>query len=96
MSVIKHYIQCECRDANHTIAFVIDSDEAPTLFYVETQLNPYHTVWKRIWLAIKYVFGYNSEYGHWDTAMIAPKDVDRIEALLTEYRKGNSTVVSSS
>jgi len=32
----------------------------------------------RLWLAIKYIFGYKSRYGNWDSTIIKIDDVKRI------------------
>jgi hypothetical protein len=44
--------------------------------------------YKRIWLGIKYIFGYTCRYGYFDEFILDPKDVDRMIGLLTNYKEG--------
>ena len=41
---------------------------------------------KRIWNAIKYVFGYKCRYGHFDEFILQRADVTRLITLLQEYK----------
>jgi hypothetical protein len=50
--------------------------------YTSVYLHHYQSFLKRIWIAIKYVFGYRSKYGHWDCFIMQPKDAERLRSLL--------------
>jgi len=78
-----HYFECQCYSDEHTLKFLIDEEEKD--LYVSIFLNQYRNIFKRIWVAIKYVFGYKCKYGHWDTWMLREEDFKRLQQLLKEY-----------
>jgi len=81
MRTIKNdYIECQCDSAEHVLRFVIDNEEDEV--YLEVQLSQYRNFLKRIWVAIKYIFGYTCKYGHWDVTLIKNEDRDRIIKIL--------------
>jgi len=68
------YITCECSSMEHTIRFSYFKDE-PDLLYVEFHLNQTDRWYKRIWKAVKYIFGYRSKYGEFGEAIWEPNSV---------------------
>jgi hypothetical protein len=72
----KHHFDCDCGSDEHTFKFTFDTEEGE--LYLSAYLNQYHNVFKRIWVAVKYVFGYTSKYGHWDTVMLSKNDTERL------------------
>jgi len=74
------HVECSCCSAEHVIRFIYDPDTND--FYLEVQLTQYRNILKRIWVAIKYIFGYQCRYGHWDCWLLNPKDCDEIIKLL--------------
>ena len=85
-----HYFDCECSSPEHTLRFVFDTvslwDEAEKpQIYTEIYLDQYRNVFKRIWIAIKYIFGYKCRYGHWDCWCLNEKDAYRLKELCEEY-----------
>ena len=85
------YFECACRSDEHTIKFQlldVGTDDRPIYeVYTSVFLNRYGNIFKRIWVAIKYVFGYKCKYGHWDCWLLHDDDLDRLLDLLTEYKK---------
>lgn len=80
-----HYFECSCRSPEHTLRFWIDEDDPPILAaYVFLGNN---TWFRRVWSAIKYVFGYRCRYGHFDEFILQQSDADRLIALLTKYKE---------
>jgi hypothetical protein len=79
---------CDCSDISHNMIFQLWDwgDEAPDL-NVNVALNHYLPFHKRIWLAIRYVFGFQSRFGHYDTITIRREDLSRLRAILDEYEK---------
>jgi len=76
------YIDCACKSPDHVIRLgkFDDEDEA----WLEVQLPSYHNVFKRIWMAIKYVFGYKCRYGYWDCFIIHKEEAEQIREFLRE------------
>jgi len=50
--------------------------------YMEVQMRPYYSFFRRVWLAIKYIFGYQCKYGHWDCVLIKKEDRIKIAKLM--------------
>ena len=96
MSIIddreKLYLECDCTSFNHVVLVTYDPDgdftdtEAEQGFgdvYIETQLNTWRPWYSRLWLAIRYVFGFpTSPYGHYDETIVTIEDRRKLLALL--------------
>lgn len=63
-----YYFQCQCASQEHTIGITFDIKEKEMTF--EVQLAKYHGFFGRVFLAIKYIFGYECKYGHWDVTIM--------------------------
>ena len=63
-----HFIICSCQSPEHTIQFVCKEEREydDDLCYVQVQLIQYRSFFQRVVVAIKYIFGYQCKYGHWD------------------------------
>ena len=89
---IVHHFDCECHSADHTIRFTVEPGETDSLgawppeLYCEVQLRHWRPWYKRAWVAIKYIFGYQCQYGHWDCWIMKEKDAEKLEKVLTEYK----------
>lgn len=60
-------------------------------------LNYKKSFFKRGWIAIKHIFGYNSAYGHWDSFYPIVSDIQKLHAVFQNinfrnYGKGEKTV----
>ena len=70
---------CDCHSLEHQYALWYDED------YNQVYMEP-HLVskpwYKRIWTAIKYIFGHKSRYGDFDDTIIKIKDMPRIKEYL--------------
>lgn len=63
------FIECDCGHAEHTLRFVIDKSDDYPCIYTEILLNSNLGFFKRVYVAIQYIFGKTSDYGHFDTWM---------------------------
>ena len=77
------YFDCKCSSPEHTLRFVYDEDD----IYIEIYLRQYRNFFKRIWIAIKYIFGYKCQYGDWDCFILKEDDIQRMIRLLTKKEK---------
>jgi hypothetical protein len=75
-----HYFDCQCSDFGHVFRFVFDEQDGDT--WLEVQLDQRFPWYKRVWQALKYVFGRTSRYGHFDTTMLREEDFHRLHDLL--------------
>jgi len=91
----KHF-DCSCGSPQHTLRFVLDfwsDDHLPTI-YTDLQMAHYLPWYKRTWVAIKYIFGYDTvdHYGSWE---LDAADADKMIAMLTEYKEANAKYLAS-
>lgn len=74
---------CKCENVEHQVVFTYDSeDKEDRIVYMSVHLIPETNILKRIWVAIKYVFGYRSMYGHFDEFIFNTKDSHKLEKVL--------------
>ena len=74
------YFTCECHSPEHTLIFTLDRESNE--IYTSVFLLEPPSIWRRIWIGIKYIFGYKCKYGHWDCFSLKQKDVYRLINLL--------------
>lgn len=85
---ISEHFECICSTPEHTIRFKLeDYGDNDTSLYMSIFLDQYHGFFSRLWIAIKYIFGYKCKYGHWDCTMFKVEDADRLIELLEVYKK---------
>ena len=75
---------CDCHSLEHIVAFWYD--EEGNELYIYPKLTTYRNIFKRIWVAIKYVFGYTSRYGEFDEVIIPQSKHDKLIKILTNGR----------
>lgn len=80
-----HYFECACHSPEHRLVFTIDKEEGFEQLYTEVFLHNYRPWYRRIWPALRYVFGYKCKYGHFDTFLMKNEDVPRFRKLIDEY-----------
>jgi len=83
-----HYFECECGADEHTLRFVLDKGPEDPCVYTSIFLYQYRPWWKRIWVGIKYIFGYKSKYGHWGGWELQDEDVKRLRDMCEGYLEG--------
>lgn len=62
-----NYIECACDSAEHVVRLSADLTDEHLQLVFEFHLVHHRRWWARVWVAIKYVFGYQSKYGAFDT-----------------------------
>lgn len=70
---------CTCGSPEHQMIFSFDPDDGWNDYMfitIHLSLGPWY---KRIWPGIKYLFGYQSKYGHFDEIMLDKDGVQRIK-----------------
>jgi len=77
-----HYFECKCGSSEHTLRFVLDKDDKE--IYTEVYLNQWRSFPKRLWLGIKYIFGYKCRYGNWDCWELHENDIERLRDMCNE------------
>ena len=84
------FFECACHSDEHTLTFryVPEYNE----LYTSVFLNQRRNVFKRVWIALKFVFGYKCKYGHWDCFYMRLDDAERLKALLDRLTHGVQSV----
>lgn len=83
------HFECRCMSDEHMLKFTLDEtcgDIEDLEIWTSVFLHKYEPLWKRVWIALKYIFGYNCRYGHWDCFIMRGEDVDRMMLLLVKYK----------
>ncbi|MFA5049155.1 MAG: hypothetical protein WC516_09085 [Patescibacteria group bacterium] len=80
-------LNCDCTSSEHIVRFIIDNDEVYPHIYINIQLSSSRVFFCRLWNAIKYVFGYECKYGHWDEVMLTSSSVEELRDLCNEHLK---------
>lgn len=81
------FFECSCNNDEHTLRLVLDREENE--IYASVFLNQYRSWYKKIWVGIRYIFGYKCKYGHWDVWTLKPEDAERLKSMLNELDKVN-------
>jgi hypothetical protein len=89
----KHHFDCSCFSDEHTFTFVIDPDDGE--LYLSVFLSQYRGFFGRVVEAVKYVFGYTSKYGHWDTTILNRDDTVRLATLCQRAVEARDAVTAS-
>jgi hypothetical protein len=79
------YVECGCESTEHTLRFTYNEEDNEV--YTEVQLSRWHPWYRRVWLALKYVFGYQCKYGHWDCTIINKSGATAIITLLEQIKQ---------
>jgi len=73
------FLECDCCSAEHTLKLNYDEEDG---LYTTIYLNQYRNIFKRIWIAIKYIFGYKCEYGDFDCFLFKDKDIQKLSDIM--------------
>jgi hypothetical protein len=71
---------CECNSPEHQFIISYDGD----YFYLTTFLSPYLNFFERCFLSIKYIFGYKSKNGAFDSILISKKRASKLANILSD------------
>ena len=77
-----HYFECSCGSTEHTIRFTIDKGDKE--LHTDIYLNQWRPFWKRVWVGIRYIFGYKCKYGEWDCWILNEDDTTRLRDMCNE------------
>lgn len=94
MKTVDTVFICKCCNTEHQLIFSYFTDEKEV--YVSVHLIPEYRIFRRIWNAIKYIFGHRSIYGHFDEFIFKPEDADKLQSIVNFLKDGigyNSTQI---
>lgn len=90
----RHYTECLCHSDEHALKWKWDTDlenDDPNV-YLSYFLEQYHPWYVRIWIAMKYIFGYKSKCGHFDCTMLNDQDVADLVDFLVEFQNRGAKI----
>lgn len=76
---------CECASVEHQIVFRYLNDDNE--LYAEIFLHNHDNFFKRLWTAIRYVFGYKCKYGEWDSIIISENNKHQFQKALDKIKE---------
>jgi len=79
------YFECACHSPEHRLVFTCDIGDEFSEIWTEVYLHTYENIFKKIWTAIKYVFGYKCQWGHFDCFVLQEKDARRLRDMLDKF-----------
>ena len=79
------WFDCKCGMAEHSLRFVLDESENE--IYTEVYLRQWRNIFKRIWIAVEYIFGLRHQYGHFDCFLLDSKDAARLIGMLEKIKE---------
>lgn len=76
------FLICQCEDPSHQMIMSywpedIEPKSDPVVT-CEILLNPNHSLLKRIWIAIQYIFKKRSKFGMFDEILLMPEDYEKL------------------
>ena len=82
----KEFFECECHAREHMVVDgVYDFSGGPPDFFMEVTADNHLPWYRRIWPAIKYIFGQPSL--KWHDVLIRPADVTRLQGCIDTYNR---------
>lgn len=80
----EHFLECECKDRRHLLMVHRGLDDWFPLFELQPQLNFNQPWYKRILIAIKYIFT-GKDNGAWGCLMVTNKDVRHLKDICEDH-----------
>ena len=80
MSEKRHWVLCDCRDAEHQFLLSYTPGDDWNEVYLQV-----HLAKQSFWRRLKYLFGYQSKYGAFQETVIAPAEAARIRDFLNDF-----------
>ena len=76
---------CECHSLEHQVIFWFDEED--NKLYCEPHLVTHRNFLKRLWVGIKYAFGYKCRFGDWDETIFKDEDLKKLYKFLEKNHK---------
>lgn len=83
----RHFLFCECGTIDHSaiLQYWPDDEYPENELYLTVNLADTAPWWRRIALAVKYIFGWRSRYGHYTEMLLMPETVRGLVEFLEAY-----------
>ena len=83
----REFILCDCGCAEHQVLlqYFPDEDDKFKVLYLTIHLVTYMNIFRRLWAALRYVFGYHCRYGHWDEIVVTKKTAAEMRDFIDKF-----------
>jgi len=81
------FVKCTCGSPDHVVMIVLDHEDKEA--FIQVQLSQHNNFFKRIILAVKYIFGYKCQYGHWDETLLDQAKIKELRDVLSNFLGDN-------
>ena len=88
-SIEHHYFTCACGSYEHTIRFDYDPDDNDLYLCVFLREGPW---WRRVWNALKYVFGSECMFGHFDAYLMDNEEASKLAELMSRVQRRQAEI----
>lgn len=78
-------LTCKCGDPDHNLIIGYNNDGSEVFVAVHLVREP--NVFKRAWIALKYIFGRRSIYGDFDEIVLSPLDAPKLQQVVDHLNK---------
>ena len=78
------YFECCYHSLDHTIKF--EYEEEYNELTLSISLFQFNNFFKRIWIALKYIFNQANRYGHYDCVIINQDDKERLLSVINQLK----------
>jgi hypothetical protein len=85
VSLDTNYFECCCHSPEHTLRATWDGEDNDV--YFSLFLSTQRAWWKRVIVAVGYIFGYRCKYGDWDEFILQSTDTSKLISLLQMSKK---------
>jgi hypothetical protein len=76
------YFECQCHSDEHAVTFTLSLDDEMPEIYLSVYMDNRRGFWRRLWLGLRYAFGYQSKYGAFGNWTLQPSDAERLRSML--------------
>lgn len=80
MDKTEDILLCECSSDEHQI--ILRSFDNDNEIYCSIHLTTQSSFFKRLWIGLKYAFGYKSKFGHWDEFILSKKHIEKLNWII--------------
>lgn len=82
------YLECDCDSFQHIAKVELfsssETGDTPELF-ISINLHQYRSLFQRVVVAAKYIFGYKSRFGDYDVISLKPESAKSLNDLTSQF-----------
>lgn len=78
---------CDCGDISHqfVVSWYPEDKDWNDLLYFQVHLNQSYSFWKRLWIGLKYIFGYRCCFGAFDEILLNKEKAELLKYTLEKF-----------